>query len=131
MIEKCMIEQRDEERRRLETLERWERESTTSVGSGYSRSSRRSRLSNTVSVVEVERVVKRNLISEKEKEERKDHIIIKDWTTEKKVEKEKVKEFMKERLGLEINVKGCEGWEGGDSRFRKWGRQKRNNEKEK
>lgn len=33
VIEKFMIEQRDEERRRLETLERWERESTTSVGS--------------------------------------------------------------------------------------------------
>lgn len=107
VVEKYMVEQREEGRRRKETTERWKGESTTSGGSGYSRGSRRSRLSDNVSIFEVERIVKRNLISEKEKEERKDNIIIKGWTTEEKVEKEKVKEFLKEKLGLEINVKGC------------------------
>lgn len=60
MVEKYMIEQREEERRRMEAMEWWERESMTSVISGYSKGSRRLRLSDTVSVVEVERIVKRN-----------------------------------------------------------------------
>jgi len=51
--------------------------------------------------------VRRNLTSEKEKEERKDNITIRGWWKVEKVEKEKVEEFLKDRLGLEIKIKGC------------------------
>jgi len=117
VVEKFVMEQREEERKKKEEIERgeWERESRSSSGSGYSRYSRdskRSRASDRtrvsdISVREVERIVRRNLTSEKEKEERKDNITIRGWGKVEKVEKENVEEFLKDRLGLEIKVKGC------------------------
>jgi len=116
VVEKFMVEQREEERKRKEEIERWERESRSSTGSGYSkysRSSKRSkasggsRVSDNISVREVERIVRKNLTSEKEKEERKDNIIIKGWVNVERIERERVEEFFKDRLGLEIKVKGC------------------------
>jgi len=117
VVEKFMVEQREEEKKKKEEMERWERESSrSSSGSGYSRYSRGSkrskasevsRASDNISVREVERLVRKNLTSGKEKEERKDNIIIKGWVNVERIEKERVEEFLKDRLGLEIKVKGC------------------------
>jgi len=116
VVEKFMVEQREEERKKKEEIEGWERESRSSTGSGYSRYSRGSkrskasegsRASDNISVREVERIVRKNLTSEKEKEERKDNITIRGWGKVEKIEKGKVEEFLKDRLGLEIKVKGC------------------------
>jgi len=117
VVEKFMVEQREEEKKKKEEMERWERESSRSSSeSGYSRYSRGSkrskasevsRASDNISVREVERLVRKNLTSGKEKEERKDNIIIKGWVNVKRIEKERVEEFLKDRLGLEIKVKGC------------------------
>ncbi|XP_070517914.1 uncharacterized protein PF3D7_1120000-like [Cardiocondyla obscurior] len=53
----------------------------------------------------IERIVKRSISVEREKEKRKNNIIIKGWREEGRIELEKVKGFLKEKLAIKVRIK--------------------------
>lgn len=123
-IEKFIIEQREEnkkwieemkklenDRGREEDLENIECASGYSAKSNYTAVSRRTmsngswdRYSNCLSEAEINKV--RKYIKDKEREERKDNIVIKGIKIDENMSKLKIEEFIKEKLGVEIKIKG-------------------------
>lgn len=49
----------------------------------------------------------RRLVEEKEKEEKKDNIVIKGMKVSERVRKEDVEKFINEKLGLQVKAKWC------------------------
>lgn len=122
-MEKYIDEQKEKERKReeeiraLEAAERW-----FETGIGGERSSRRqaetgslrqssivmsevSKESSIFSDKEVKRI--RRLVEEKEKEEKKDNIVIKGVKVSERVRKEDIEKFINEKLGLQVKAKWC------------------------
>lgn len=103
--------EREEENSREEESE-YESRSTTSKGTrlGSRRNSiismdRISRVSECLSDREIGRI--KRFMVEKEKEERRNNIVIKGWEIGERITNERAEEFIKKELGVEVKVKRC------------------------
>ncbi|XP_070529422.1 uncharacterized protein PF3D7_1120000-like [Cardiocondyla obscurior] len=103
-------EEKNEEDSERSKRSGWSKGSIKSRKSGKSDISRKSvesdwSVKSKMSKEVIEKIIKRSISVEREKEERKNNIIIKGWREEGRIELEEVKGFLKKKLGIEVRIK--------------------------